>query len=227
MPTKRAKIMTDVELKSVLDVIGQVSLNPERDRLWVVLSFRAGMRAQEISHLHLRDILDATGELNRTSIFISGRGAKYGQSRTLVMHPDIVVALEEYLEKVGILRAFKEEKKAVLSSGGVRKIKGLLSKDRPLFHSMRGTAMDTKQGANSCQQHIRNLYYAASMIGCSSHSGRRTFITTLARNLHRAPGASLKDVQRAAGHSSLITTQIYIEGSTTETALIGVLGRVL
>ncbi len=61
---------------------------------------------------------------------------------------------------------------------------------------------------------IVNLFAAwfrrIGLQGCSSHSGRRTFITNAARKISTV-GGSLRDVQALAGHKALSTTQRYIE----------------
>ena len=65
--------------------------------------------------------------------------------------------------------------------------------------------------ARSVVNWFRAIYGSLGLQGCSSHSGRRTFITRTARLLSKT-GGSLRDVQELAGHSSLTTTERYIQG---------------
>jgi integrase/recombinase XerD len=65
---------------------------------------------------------------------------------------------------------------------------------------------------NAVTQWFRRLYARNTFEGCSSHSGRRTFITNAARKAS-VFNCSLRDVQRLAGHSSISTTERYIEMS--------------
>ena len=60
---------------------------------------------------------------------------------------------------------------------------------------------------------FNRAFRSTGLQGCSSHSGRRTFITRAARLLPQA-GGSLRDVQLLAGHASITTTQRYIDGDT-------------
>lgn len=63
---------------------------------------------------------------------------------------------------------------------------------------------------NSIVNWFKDLYAELGYAGCSSHSGRRTFITTAARLVGRV-GGSLRDVQQLAGHRSIEQTQAYID----------------
>jgi len=79
----------------------------------------------------------------------------------------------------------------------------------PIIRSERGGAMTPL----SIVVWFSRAYGTLGLEGCSSHSGRRTFITRAARAVHKA-GGSLRDVQLLAGHRSIQTTQRYIDGDS-------------
>jgi integrase len=109
--------------------------------------------------------------------------AKNGSGRLIPVHPDLRQALAAYRH---------------LSTG-----------TGPVIRSERGGAMTPLSIVVWFNRAFRNI----GLTGCSSHSGRRTFITRAARLVHHA-GASLRDVQLLAGHRSIQTTQRYIDGDT-------------
>jgi integrase/recombinase XerD len=80
---------------------------------------------------------------------------------------------------------------------------------QPVIYSERGGGLT----ANTVTVWFHTLYHTLGLTGCSSHSGRRTFITRAAKKVVEA-GGSLRDVQQLAGHASLSMTQRYIEGDS-------------
>lgn len=88
-------------------------------------------------------------------------------------------------------------------------IRGTSEPSQPVVLSER----DSKMKARSIVIWFSRAYRAVGLDGCSSHSGRRTFITRAARLVHKA-GGSLRDVQLLAGHRSIQTTQGYIDGNS-------------
>jgi integrase/recombinase XerD len=118
-----------------------------------------------------------------SSIEISDRIAKKGSGRRVPMHPVLRIALCDL-------------RRSSVGTG-------------PMILSRRGGSMRP----NSIVNWFVVLYRELGFDGCSSHSGRRTFITQAARLTHRA-GGSLRDVQLLAGHRSMDTTQGYIDGDS-------------
>jgi integrase len=89
----------------------------------------------------------------------------------------------------------------------------------PVIRSARGGCLRPTSVVNRFAALFRQLGFE----GCSSHSGRRSFITAAARNVHRS-GCSLRDVQLLAGHRSIETTERYIDGDTRgQRRLVGLL----
>jgi integrase len=79
-------------------------------------------------------------------------------------------------------------------------------------HSERGEGYSSA----AVQVWFARLYGALGFDGASSHGGRRTFITKAAKRIVEA-GGSLRDIQELTGHSSLATTQRYIQGDSRAT----------
>jgi integrase/recombinase XerD len=60
--------------------------------------------------------------------------------------------------------------------------------------------------ANTLCQTMNAIYQRAGIDGATSHSGRRSFITTLA-----SKGVGVRVLASLAGHASIATTQRYID----------------
>jgi integrase len=181
MAGRQAKLLTKQQLRIALRRVAH-NRYPERDRVALLLSIKAGMRAGEIAKLTWPMVLTSDGRIS-DRIELHDRAAKKGSGRTVPMHPEIRKALVR-------LRRVADNSEFVISSE-------------------RGRAMRP----GSLVNWFRSLYRQLGFAGCSSHSGRRTFITHAARVVSRT-GGSLRDVQLLAGHRSIEQTQRYIDGDT-------------
>jgi integrase len=154
-----------------------------RSHVIILLSHRAGLRAAEIAKLEWSMVLDAAGKVGQT-IELEDRIAKKKSGRRIPIHPELRRAL------------------TTLQRNRTN-ISGLVIRSR------KGGGMR----ANSIVMWFKKVYKEIGFDGCSSHSGRRTFITLTARLTHQA-GGSLRDVQLLAGHRSIATTERYIDGDS-------------
>lgn len=155
--------------------------HPKRNRAISLLSLHAGLRAHEIAHMTWAMITDAEGAIG-TDIRLED-GASKGRSGR-------VIPISKNLQEA--LIAWRTDQ-----------------------DPCSGYIVSTERSLRTSPQAIVNMfshwYEQLGFVGCSSHSGRRTFITNAARKISLV-GGSLRDVQMLAGHSSLRITQRYIDG---------------
>lgn len=176
-----AKTVLPAEVDLLLQY-AQKRRHAERNRVLVLLSFKAGLRACEISGLKWEMVLGSDGAVSEQILLAQGI-TKGGRGRTIPMHGQLQAALQ------------------LLQQAQGRPLTG------HVLRSERQNRLNTQSVVNWFAEAYRHL----GLVGCSSHSGRRTFITTSARVLAKT-GGSLRDIQELAGHRALTTTERYIEG---------------
>jgi integrase len=183
MAGKQAKTLTTAQISTVLTHLGSTR-HAARDRVMFLLSAKAGFRAKEIACITWSMLLTATGEVG-DMIHLEDKATKRASGRSIPLNRELRAALVD------------------LHSQGIR------GTDHPVIFSERGIGMT----ANTVVAWFARLYQRLGFQGCSSHSGRRTFVTSAAKKVGMA-GGSLRDVQQLVGHASLAMTARYIEGDS-------------
>lgn len=183
MAGKQAKLLTNFMVAAMIRCVRR-NRYPERDMVIILLSIKAGLRAGEIARLTWQMILDANGKIGKV-IELHDIAAKKLHGRTIPINP---------LLRDGLSRLHK-------------------ANGFPLQGAVIESERKTPIQPASIVKWFKLLYGELGYEGCSSHSGRRSFVTKAARTIHLV-GGSLKDVQQLAGHRSLETTQAYIEGDS-------------
>lgn len=187
MAARRAKTLTDAQLAYVLDYVGKISSNPLRDYAMILLSFKGALRACEIAGLSWRDVTDALGNVRDDAFEVPDGIAKKGHGRTVPMHSAVYATL----------CALKDTLPPVETRG-----------NKPIIRGRN----DDRMTPNTLQKYMGRLYREMGLEGVTSHSGRRTFITKAIRKANDF-NCSIKDVQNAAGHRYIDTTENYIDPS--------------
>ena len=183
MAGKQAKTLTAMQVRLVLSHLSETRY-PTRNQLMFLLSVRAGLRAKEIACLSWPMVLTAEGDV-ADRLHLEDRASKGRSGRVIPLAKELRSMLIAHHESEGQPR-----------QGHV-------------IRSERGRQLS----AASVTQWFHHLYRQLGFVGCSSHSGRRTFITATARKISLV-GGSLRDVQLMAGHASLAMTARYIEGDS-------------
>ena len=173
----QAKSLTPTDVEKVLRYIDS-NKNAIRNRAMFHMSLLGGLRAKEIAMLLIGDVLNSDGTVKQ-EIRLSAEQTKGRHGRTIYLSQKLRDELAYYL-----------------------KFKSVLFPDRPLF-ATRSKAQFTP---NTLAQHFWWMYRNAGVSGASSHSGRRSFITTLA-----SKGVGVRVLASLAGHFSISTTQRYID----------------
>jgi integrase len=179
---KQAKTLSKGQVEAVLGYLATTRW-PTRNRVVFLLSAKAGPRAKEIASLTWRMVTDARGEIGQ-SIYLENTASKGQSGRVIPMNDELRTALAAYA------------KTTIITSSSF------------LIESERSSRMSAQAIVNLFWRWYQHIGFD----GCSSHSGRRTFITNTARKISTV-GGSLRDVQMLAGHTNLRTTQRYIEAN--------------
>jgi integrase/recombinase XerD len=157
---KQAKTLSKGQVEAVLGYLAKTRW-PTRNRLIFLLSAKAGLRAKEIAHLTWLMTNDSQGEIGRTLCLLDS-ASKGKSGRMIPLGDEVREALIEYRNEVN------------LTAGPY------------VIGTERERALSTSPQAivNMFQRWYRHIGF----VGCSSHSGRRTFITNAARKISTVGG---------------------------------------
>jgi integrase/recombinase XerD len=176
---KQAKVLNNTEVRKVLDYVA-TRKHSSRNRALVMMMFNTGMRVSEVASLRIRDVLDSEGNI-KNEICLLAENTKTNEARTVFVNEKLRRELQQYVK--------------------------LLVNTNPnckFFYSQKRDS-DGFSASTLCQ-HFHYLYKRVGLDGASSHSSRRTFITTLANK-----GIGVRVIMGLSGHKALSSVQCYID----------------
>ena len=195
---KQSKILNKSQIEMVSNYL-KTKRNGLRNQTIFLLSVKSGLRSKEISQLSWKEVINSDGEVG-DEIHLTNKTSKGRSGRIIPLHKSVKENLIELLKEHKTFRDFDFDTSLIVR---------------------------TERSPTTTSQSIVNMfqswYKKLGLIGCSSHSGRRTFITETSKKISLV-GGSLRDIQMMVGHSSLQTTQRYIESdSDSQRKVVGLI----
>ena len=178
---KQSPVLTEKQVKRVLNS-SKMTKYGDRNRLVMVLSYYVGLRSCEICSLTVGDVIDGEGNV-KEQVILKSHQTKGSKCNSIYFSGFVRDEISTYLSKYSDLKERTTER---------------------LIQSQKGGGFTSQ----TLQNLFKHLYKSVGLDDCSSHSGRRTFITTLSER-----GISVRVIQELARHSDLGTTQRYIDVS--------------
>lgn len=171
--------LTSRQVKKVLELAKDDSIEGLRNYAVLALMFTGGLRTIEVSRANIEDLRTAG---DNTVLYIQGKGHEEKTDYIKLM-PEVEDAIRAYL-----------------------KARGTASDKEPLFTSLsnnsKGARISTRSVSGIVKEALVNAGYNSDKL--TAHSTRHTAVT-----LALMGGQSLQEVQQFARHTNISTTQIY------------------
>jgi len=180
----QAKTLNPEDLEKVLSFIN-TQRHVERNRAMMLLTHWAGLRIGEVAALRWMDVVMPSGQI-KDEIRLLSRMTKNQTARTVYVSQRLKEELKRYANQARCIE-----------------------RTYPFFASQKSPLKGFS--ANSLAQTFAQIYKSAGIEGASSHSGRRTFLTSLANK-----GTAIHILKTLAGHQSITTTAAYLYSSPAQ-----------
>jgi len=180
----QARTLSSEEFSQLISYI-DTRKHAVRNRAMMLLTHWACLRIGEVAALRWSDVISHEG-LVKDEIRLLAYMTKGRHARTVFVNTKLKRALQDYADSARCV-----------------------DRDYPFF----ATQKSIKSGfsANTLTQTFAHLYQGAGLKGASSHSGRRTFLTSLANK-----GTAIHILKSLAGHRSITTTAAYLYSSPSQ-----------
>ena len=185
---KQAKTLSKPQIKMLSELLINTRYGL-RDQTIFYFSVKSGLRAKETAMLKWSMVMNSDGSVG-DYLHLPNSSSKGKSGRIVPLNKDLKKSLISLLEQHRQLQDFEPQTSSI-------------------FRTERSQSTSAQAIVNMFQR----WYKLFGLVGCSSHSGRRTFITETSKKISTV-GGSLRDIQMMVGHSSLQTTQRYIEADS-------------